>query len=132
MSLSIQFTSFCIALAALMITLTNPAPTRRKKGASRHSPRDWTLEEAVAQLRLHPHDAYLQYVALQLARREGRLDEVVLGLQEMMNDQTTSSANERRDSVDLFSLFSGALAVQESLQLDAMRPGRSEGGRLGQ
>ena len=123
MSLSIQFTYFWITLAAILITLTNPAPAKRKKGASRHSPRVWTLEEAMAQLRLHPHDAYLQYVALQLARREGRLDEVVLGLRGIMNNQRTSSANERRDSVDLFSLFSGALAVQESLQLDAMRPG---------
>ena len=29
----------------------------------------WTLEEALGQLRLNPSDPYLQYVALQLARR---------------------------------------------------------------
>src|SRR5947209_5339079 len=34
----------------------------------------WTLDEAMAQLRLYPKDAYLQYVALQLARRENRLN----------------------------------------------------------
>ena len=32
----------------------------------------WTLDEALQQCALYPHDAYLQYVALQLARRDGR------------------------------------------------------------
>ena len=33
----------------------------------------WTLDEALGQLELNPDDAYLQYVALQLARNERRM-----------------------------------------------------------
>ncbi len=36
----------------------------------------FTLDEAMQQLRLYPKDPYLQYVALQLARRENRVDEI--------------------------------------------------------
>jgi hypothetical protein len=107
-----------------LITLINPAPAQNKADSSpssqARSPQTWTLEEAVAQLRLHPQDAYLQYVALQLARRGGRLDEV---LRRIAGHAPAVLANGRRESVDLFSLFTGALAVQESLQLDAMRSG---------
>src|SRR5215813_3043448 len=121
---SIQLILGCITLAALLITLINPAPVQNKSSASRRLPQAWTLEEALAQLRLYPHDAYLQYVALQLARRENRLDnEVAEQLRRISGDEPIIRANGRRDSVDLFSLFSGALAVQESLQFDAMRSG---------
>jgi len=121
---SIQLILGCITLAALLVTLINPAPVQNKPGASRRSPQAWILEEALAQLRLYPHDAYLQYVALQLARRENRLDnEVAEQLRRISGDEPIIRANGRRDSVDLFSLFSGALAVQESLQFDAMRSG---------
>jgi hypothetical protein len=80
----------------------------------------WTLDEALAHLRLFPRDAYVQYVALQLARSEGRLDEVVgfIGSRNPRRDQF----NQRQGQVNLFSIFSGSLAVQESLQLDAMAP----------
>lgn len=126
---SIQLTFSCITLAALLITLINPAPAQNKADSrpSSHTPssqapssQTWTLEEALTQLRLHPQDAYLQYVALQLARRAGRLDEV---LQRITGNAPAVRANGRRESIDLFSLFTGALAVQESLQLDAMRSG---------
>lgn len=115
----IQFTLSSITLAALLITLINSAPAQDKAAAS--SPQKWTLKEALAQLRLHPQDAYLQYVALQLARREGRLDEIAGSLTQAIGDEPISRTSGRRESVDLFSLFTGALAVQESLQLDAMR-----------
>ncbi len=78
----------------------------------------WTLETAVEQLELHPRDPYLQYVALQLARNAGQEQ-----LQEVAETITRFRPNlrfQRRNDVDLFSLTSGALAVQESLQLDAM------------
>ena len=76
----------------------------------------WTAEEAVRQLTLNPDDAYLQYVALQLARNEGKTQQV---------SQTITGSNRRgprgpERNADLFSLFTGALAVQESLQLDTM------------
>ncbi len=89
--------------------VAKPAP---KKNASR----GWTREEALAQLALHPTDSYLQFVALQLARRENKLEETAAKIQELRGGE-----NERLQGVDLFSIFSGALAVQESLQLDAMR-----------
>jgi hypothetical protein len=81
----------------------------------------WTLEEARAHLRLFPRDAYVQYVALQLARREGKLDEIAAEIGER-NPQWRDQRAMRRGQVDLFSIFSGQLAVQESLQLDALAP----------
>ncbi|HKC87441.1 MAG TPA: hypothetical protein VKG02_15760, partial [Blastocatellia bacterium] len=85
---SIQLILGCITLAALLVTLINPAPVQNKPGASRRSPQAWILEEALAQLRLYPHDAYLQYVALQLARRENRLDnEVAEQLRRISGDE---------------------------------------------
>ncbi|HEX8292006.1 MAG TPA: hypothetical protein VF570_09645, partial [Pyrinomonadaceae bacterium] len=84
------------------------------------TPQAWTLDEAAAALSLQPRDAYLQYVVLQLARRAGRFDEMeprVRGL--ALTDMDFRA--ERRSGADLFGLFTGALAVQESLQLDSMR-----------
>ena len=80
----------------------------------------WSFEEAQAQLRMYPKDVFLQYVALKLGQRDGFDAAELLGLNEPTRRQV---AAERRESVDLFNLFSGSLAVQESLQLDAMRPG---------
>ncbi len=74
----------------------------------------WTRGEALEQLKLYPNDPYLQYVAFQLGRREDRLDGTVAEVERI------ASVN-RRDQVDLFSVVTGALAVQESLQLDRMR-----------
>ena len=77
----------------------------------------WTLEQAKRQMTLNPEDPYLQYVALQLARTQGRTNEVAQAI-----DQFTRGRRRGRGrDVDLFALFTGALAVQESLQLDAMR-----------
>ena len=80
----------------------------------------WSFEEAQAQLRMYPKDVFLQYVALKLGQRDGIDATELLGLNEPTRRQI---AAERRERVDLFNLFSGSLAVQESLQLDAMRPG---------
>src|SRR3972149_3816431 len=85
----------------------------------------WTLDEALAHLRLHSRDVYVQYVALQLARREGRLPEVLAQVERGARGRDRFGV--RREQVDLFSILSGALAVQESLQRDAMRDGLSAG-----
>jgi hypothetical protein len=85
----------------------------------------WTVDEALAQLRLYPKDAYLQYVAMQLASREGRLDEVGSQLEMLMGNDVRQQRDERARRADLFNIFSGALAVQESLQMDTMRPQKS-------
>src|SRR5207244_2888839 len=91
-----------------------------KRNAGQTAP-TWTLEEAMAQLKLYPRDAYLQYVALQLARRDNRIDEISREIAQMIGNEEQAQRMERASRVDLFTIFTGALAVQESLQLDTMR-----------
>ncbi len=118
-----------LALAALAASLPGAAPLvgQEKAVAKGHA---WKLDEALQQLKLYPRDAYLQYLALQLAEREGRGEDVGHQIDRIINggDAFPRPANERAGRVDLFSLFSGSLAVQESLQLDTMRgPQRRRG-----
>lgn len=80
------------------------------------TPQAWTFPEAMGQLSLSPHDPYLQYVVLQLARSGGKSKEVGESL-----DNPPWQRRGPNRPVDLFDLFSGALAVQESLQLDTLR-----------
>ncbi len=83
----------------------------------------FTLDEALQQLRLYPRDPFLQYVALQLARRANRADQVASEIANLRGNNEANQRTGRRDQVDLFSIFTGALAIQESLQLDTMRGG---------
>lgn len=111
----------CLASAAMLLLPALLAPRggaqSRDAAVTRQA---WTLDEAVAALSLQPRDAYLQYVVLQLARRAGRFDEIEPHVRRLVLTDADLRA-ERRSGVDLFSLFTGALAVQESLQLDSMR-----------
>ena len=117
-SLSFRWTLVVGILAAVSL----PAFARDGKSTPPAPKGLWTFEEARAQLKMYPKDVFLQYVALKLGQREGIDATELIGL----NDPTRRQmAAERRESVDLFNLFSGSLAVQESLQLDAMRPGSS-------
>jgi hypothetical protein len=84
----------------------------------------WTTEEATAQLTLNPKDPYLQYVVLQLARRNNTVGEVAGQVEALIGGGGRRDPG-RGAQVDLFSIFTGALAVQESLQLDTMRGGPS-------
>lgn len=81
--------------------------------------RSWTFAEAEQQLQMYPKDLFLQYVTLKLAQREGLSVSHLPMFQERTRRQESF---DRNSEVDLFSLFSGSLAVQESLQLDAMQP----------
>lgn len=116
---------FALSWVALIAVLT--CPTGRalvvpaEQEAAQRSSQAWTLNEALAQLTLFPRDPYLQYVALQLARRAGRFVEVYQRIQASLPEERAAVRANRRNSVDLFSIFTGALAVQESLQLDTMR-----------
>jgi hypothetical protein len=116
-----------VALIALLTcpagraTRATHAPLAQEVVSPRRSPQAWTLDEALAQLTLFPRDAYLQYVALQLARRAGRFVEVYQRIQASLPEERAAVRAGRRNSVDLFSIFTGALAMQESLQLDTMR-----------
>ena len=81
-----------------------------------------TVDDALAQLQLHPRDAYFQYVALQLARRAGE-DELKRVARLIMSRELRAVGRRRAgrgEDIDLLSMTTGALAVQESLQLDAM------------
>jgi hypothetical protein len=83
----------------------------------------WSLATAQSQLEVYPKDPYLQYVYWQLNHREGssHLAEEWLRQHAML----PPGNRERFRNVDLMSIFSGALAVQESLQLDALTDGSS-------
>ncbi len=93
----------------------SPSPNSNTENRlPKRSPFAWTLEEAKAQLFINPHDSYLQYVVMQLGRNAGHGSRTAREV-----DRISVTANRRRD-VSLFSTFTGALAVQESLQLDTM------------
>src|SRR5262245_59600218 len=65
------FRLFLGLLMGLVLLASQPARTDEKP-ARKISKRAWTLPEAQAALALDPHDAYLQFLVLQLARRENR------------------------------------------------------------
>ncbi len=92
-----------------------PGTTKKKDQAKLSpptAPQKWSLDEAKAALKRQPDNTYLQYIVLTLARQEKRLPET----------QAEFRWDRRRAGVDLFSLLSGHLAIQESLQLDTMLP----------
>jgi hypothetical protein len=114
-----------IFLSILDIAASVPPAAERLAAAQA-----WTLDGAMQQLHRSPKDPYLQYVALQLASRANRLGEVSQEVEQLALGSLAERRAGRRGDVDLFSLFTGALAVQESLQLDTMRgERRSAGGR---
>ena len=90
----------------------------------------WTLDEALSQLQLYPKDPYLQFVTLQLARQENRVAEIAAEVQQAIGRPARRTG--RGNDVDLFGIFSGALAVQESLQLDTMVGDEVAGPAVGQ
>ena len=113
----------CFFLFSVTIfTLAAGASATDKDAAPNKPGPAWTTEESIAQLALYPDDAYLQYVALQLARREGdaQLKRVVRQIQSLSPNGGRRNPAGRRADINLFSMTTGALAVQESLQLDAM------------
>ncbi|QEL19660.1 DUF1559 family PulG-like putative transporter [Limnoglobus roseus] len=101
------FAAACFAILSL-----SSATAQQPAG----KPTSWTLDEAMQELRYAPDDVYLQYVAAQLARREGKFDQ----FSGLIGRQARNPNSGRGRSTDLFGTFTGALAVQESLQLDTM------------
>jgi hypothetical protein len=114
-----------IVLAAVLLSGTTRALPQGQQNTAPRSQQAWTLDEALAQLQIYPDDAYLQYVALQLARRQNRLEEIAGRIATMIGrtggDVLADARTVRTNNIDMFSIFTGALAVQESLQLDTMR-----------
>ncbi len=109
----------CLASVLLFLPVFVPfrSGAQNREAVTRQA---WTLDEAIAALALQPRDAYLQYVVLQLARRAGRFDEIEPRVRRLAGTDF-DMRTERQRGADLFGLFTGALAVQESLQLDSMR-----------
>jgi hypothetical protein len=126
LSCVIRFTLLLIVVLAL--GHPEPAPAQVKKSLRARVKQvlekgrpGWTLQEAMAQLQLYPHDPYLQYLVLILADRENAREQFVPQMQALAGGDLQADRTGRARSVDLFNIFTGALAVQESLQLDAMR-----------
>jgi hypothetical protein len=108
--------------ATLLCGLCSILPGQGREEPARTTPiteQAWTFEEALEQLQRTPRDPYLQYVALQLARRQQDSAPAVAKVEDLLPH--LGNRDDRRSQVDLFSIFTGTLAVQESLQLDAMR-----------
>ncbi len=108
----IAMTSFVVSTTTDLVLRADEPPAMLKKTSQA-----WTLREAEAQFRLNPYDAYLQYVTLQLAQQENRQQKIA---QQISSRRQRNGRRGRSDQVDLFKIFNGALAVQESLQLDTM------------
>ena len=110
-------TAVALAVVAVLL-LTTAARSQNAKSKSGSGPElqktklAWTADEAQRELALNPGDPFLQYVVLQLAHDEAEKQNAA--------DAWRLQLLERRGRVDAFNLFTGALAVQESLQLDAM------------
>jgi hypothetical protein len=117
------FLSLLLISVQVILPLSQSNSAVMAQSAKSDAGKLWSLDEAMAQLSSYPNDAFLQYVALQLAMRESKLEQTIQQLETLRRDAglEMSAAQGRRASVDLFSLFTGALAVQESLQLDTMR-----------
>jgi hypothetical protein len=105
-----------------------PAPGAEPPKVSEYS---WTFAEARERLTLSHRDPYLQYVVLQLGRREGREKEAFEAVERpsLLGRLGLFGGGGRGSRADLFATFTGALALQESLQLDTMR-GEAPGGAV--
>ncbi|NQU20576.1 MAG: hypothetical protein HQ567_04785 [Candidatus Nealsonbacteria bacterium] len=112
-----RFSLICVSLAVAVATLAVRVPAAEP--AASKTPQAWTYEEAAEQLRFNPEDVYLQYVTLQLGRNAGKAKEAA-DLIQSVNRRRWRGLDPNRQ-VDLFAMFTGALAVQEALQLDTMR-----------
>ncbi len=116
----------CTFLAAAIATLAVRVPAAEKIPPK--TAQAWTYEEAAGQLRFNPEDVYLQYATLLLGRNEGKAKDAA-NLIESLNRRRWRGRDPNR-RVDLFAMFTGALAVQESLQLDTMRGDGNESLRV--
>ena len=117
-----QFLTRCCRLMlvafAICLLTTGSNPSHGDDPPKKATTNGWTLDEALEQVSFHPKDPYVQFVALQLAKRAGREEEVYRALTHR-NWRMRDDGGRRNPN--LFSTFTGALAIQESLQLDAMR-----------
>lgn len=88
--------------------------------ANAQNTQPWTLESARAELSWRPDDPYMRFVVAQLEQADKTEPKDPAA---EARRQQRQQALMRSRNADLFNIFSGALAVQESLQLDAMTAG---------
>lgn len=132
--LHIRFSRHCLLLIFFLTSLGFIAPHVNAQDDQQQSKKkvEWTLDSAIEHLEMYPNDAYLQYVAMQLAIRKGVENEFSKKILSITNS-SRPEWRRRNDGVNLFSLFTGTLAIQESLQLEVMAgaPVNSRQGRDG-
>ena len=117
--------------ALLLLALTHPRPEAAAHGQPKADPpppkagaNAWTFDEARERLALSPRDPYLQFVVLQLGKRDSREQEALAAVERrslLGGLGLFGGGRGRQSRADLFATFTGALAIQESLQLDTMR-----------
>lgn len=108
--------------AALFVGIPTDLQAQKQQTGADDQQVTWDLDRALEHLTMYPNDTYLQYVAMQLARRQGIEKEIGRKIAEITNS-ARPEWRRRQDGVNLFSLFTGTLAIQESLQLEAMAGG---------
>ena len=101
----------------LLVALTfSSAAYGQQPAASDLASTAWTTDTVIQELRQYPNDAFLQFVAMHLT--EDR--EEALQIQHLLPRSAPQAGMQRNTAVSLYSIFGGSLAIQESLQLDAM------------
>lgn len=80
----------------------------------------WTFDEVLEHLEANPNDTCLQYLAMVLSARVSKRGATSKESIDAVRSRLARSVSLERGSADLFSIFGGAAAVQESLQLDAL------------
>ncbi|XZE53784.1 DUF1559 domain-containing protein [Planctomycetaceae bacterium SH139] len=109
------FLPLCAALFVPLPLLAQPA---QPDAANESSSTAWTRERAIRELQFYPRDTYLQFVVMQLSTDAREAAQAQRLLPRVANPRQIGV--QRNSQVNLYSIFSGSLAVQESLQLDAM------------
>lgn len=82
----------------------------------------WTLDEAITAFLASPEDVYLNFVLLQLAKKEGRDHEAsgIINSRVALARRNQPGRGDLRQ-VNLLSLLAGHTGIQECLQMEAMR-----------
>ncbi len=105
---------FRLLVISVVLSISNLAGAQSPNGSTVA----WTRAQAMQELTYYPNDLYLQFVAMQLSTDPQSVAQVEPLLPQPMTRRQIG--NRRNGQVNLYSIFSGSLAVQESLQLDAM------------